>query len=58
MHTMPILDRTDTTIVPPAAKDGDVSLQTDQFAVAKMLGQDPKDYAATFEEERNAQEAN
>ena len=57
VKTMPILDRSGTTIVPPATKEGEVSLQSEQIAVAKMLGQDPKDYAATLAEERNAQEA-
>ncbi|WP_244467939.1 phage protease [Nitratireductor soli] len=44
------------SIVPaaPPARDGEISLHAEQLAVARMLGQDPKDYAATLKAEREA----
>lgn len=45
-------------IVPatPPAREGEIALNAEQVAVARMLGQDPKDYAETIKAER-AQEA-
>lgn len=54
---LPILGKTSTSILPPAAKDGEVSLNAEQSSVAAMLGIDPKDYAATLKEEQAAMEA-
>jgi len=41
---------------PPAA-NGEISLNAEQLTVARMLGQDPKDYAATLRAEREQREA-
>lgn len=49
---LPRLDRTGTTIEPPALKQGEISLNSEQAAVAAMLGQSPKDYAETLKSER------
>lgn len=46
INNMVILSQSGTTVLPPAAKDGEVSLNAEQLAVAKMLGISPKDFAA------------
>lgn len=53
---LPKLGRSGTSIVPPTPKEGDVALNAEQLQVAKLLGQDPKDYAATLEAERAERE--
>lgn len=57
MLALPIMSASGTSILPPAAKDGEVSLNAEQSSVAAMLGIDPKDYAATLKEEQAAMEA-
>lgn len=52
INAMPVLGRSGTSILPPAPKDGEVSLNAEQSSVAKMLGLDPKAYAETLAEER------
>ena len=54
---MPVLSRSGTGIVPPAPKDGEVSLNAEQTAAAAALGIDPKTYAATLKSERGQEEA-
>jgi phage I-like protein len=58
IEAMPVLG-SGGSIVPqtPPAKEGEVSLNAEQIAVAKMLGQDPKDYAETIKAERAAEAA-
>lgn len=46
LGAMPVLTASGTSIIPPAPKDGTVSLNAEQLAVAKMLGISPKDFAA------------
>ncbi|PWE30005.1 hypothetical protein DDZ14_16145 [Maritimibacter sp. 55A14] len=53
---LPLLAASGTTIQPPAPKEGEVALNAEQAQVAKLLGQDPKDYAATLEAERANEE--
>ncbi len=54
---MPILGRSGTIAVPPAAKDGEVALNAEELTAAKLLGLDPKAYAATLKAERTNEEA-
>lgn len=53
ISAMPVLGA-GGSIVPatPPAREGEVSLQAEQLAVAKMLGLDPKDYSETLKQER------
>ncbi len=46
------LDQTGTTIQPPAPVEGDVALNSEQSAVAKLMGIDPDAMAKTLEDER------
>tara|TARA_R110002110_G_scaffold251656_3_gene467507 strand:- start:474 stop:1070 length:597 start_codon:yes stop_codon:yes gene_type:complete len=55
---MPVLSGSGTSIIAPARKDGELSLNSEQLSIAKMLGQDPKDYAATLAEEQTNLEDN
>ncbi len=55
---MPVLSGSGTSIIAPAGKDGELSLNSEQLSIAKMLGQDPKDYAATLAEEQAQLEDN
>ena len=55
---MPVLSGSGTSIIAPARKDGELSLNSEQLSIAKMLGQDPKDYAATLAEEQAQLEDN
>lgn len=54
---MPILSGSMLLTPPPAAKEGEISLNAEQVQAAKLLGVSPKDYAATLQAEREAQEA-
>lgn len=55
---MPILGGGGQIVPPtPPARDGEISLNAEQLAVAKMLGQDPKAYAETLKAERAAEAA-
>lgn len=56
INGLPKLGSTPTTLKPPAPKDGSVALNAEQIKVARMLGQDPKVYAATLEAERAAEQ--
>lgn len=58
INAMPILSGSGTSIIAPARKDGEVSLNSEHLSIAKMLGQDPKDYAATLAEEQAELENN
>jgi phage I-like protein len=49
---MPVLGASGAAVLPPAAKDGQVSLNAEQTAVAKALGVDLKTYAATLQAEQ------
>ncbi|WP_102226915.1 phage protease [Acidimangrovimonas sediminis] len=54
---LPILGASGALTAPPAAgKDGEISLNAEQVTAAKMLGLDPKQYAATLKDERAGQE--
>lgn len=53
VNAMPVLGAGGAIVPPtPPARDGEISLQAEQLAVAKMLGIDPKDYAETLKQER------
>jgi phage I-like protein len=41
IQALPRLDQTNTSLEPPAPKEGEAALSTDQSAIAKMLGIDP-----------------
>ena len=56
IKSLPVLGATGTLTTPPPEKDGAVSLNAEQTAVAKMLGQDTKDYGATLQAERANEE--
>ena len=58
ISTMPVLSGSGTSIIAPVRKDGEVALNSEQLSIAKMLGQDPKDYAATLAEEQAELENN
>ncbi len=49
---LPILTGSGMEHLPPAAKDGEISLNAAQTATAKLLGIDPKAYAATLKSEQ------
>jgi phage I-like protein len=49
---MPVLGASGAAVLPPTAKDGQVSLNAEQTAVAKALGVDLKTYAATLQAEQ------
>ena len=55
--SLPVLGPSNTLVTPPDTKDGTVALNAEQSAVAKMLGQDPEDYAKTLKDELNNEEA-
>ena len=58
IEAMPVLGSGGSIVPPtPPRKDGEVSLNAEQLAVARMLGQDPKDYADTIKAERAAEAA-
>ncbi|MDK3072762.1 phage protease [Sedimentitalea sp. JM2-8] len=48
---LPILSGTTITTPPPEAKDGEISLNAEQVAAAKLLGVPLDDYKATLKEE-------
>ena len=52
INNMVILSQSGTTVLPPAAKDGEVSLNAEQLAVALQLGISPKDFAADIAAEQ------
>lgn len=54
---MPKLGATHTGATPPAQDGTQISLNAEQLAVARQLGLDPKDYAATLAAEQAASEA-
>lgn len=58
ISAMPALSGSGTSIIAPVRKDGEVALNSEQLSIAKMLGQDPKDYAATLAEEQAELENN
>ncbi|WP_158971988.1 phage protease [Chachezhania sediminis] len=54
---LPKLDRSGTTITPPAAtQEGQATLSADQSAAARLIGVDPKAYAETLKAEAAAKE--
>ncbi|WP_121064719.1 phage protease [Chachezhania antarctica] len=54
---LPKLDRSGTTITPPAAtQEGQATLSADQAAAARLIGIDPKAYAETLKAEAAAKE--
>lgn len=57
LGALPVLSRSGTLVTPPAPKDGLVSLNAEQSSVARMLGIDPKDYAAQIAAEQANEEA-
>ncbi|QEW21222.1 Mu-like prophage I protein [Marinibacterium anthonyi] len=52
---LPKLDPTNATIEPPAPKEGEVALSTEQQCVADMLGLDPAAMAKTISDEETLQ---
>jgi phage I-like protein len=53
VNAMPVLGAGGSIVPPtPPAREGEIALQSEQLAVAKMLGIDPKDYAETLKQER------
>jgi phage I-like protein len=56
VNGLPKLGSSGTSIAPPPPKDGEIALNSEQLQIAKLLGQDPKDYAATLEAERAERE--
>ena len=54
---MPVLTQSGTTVLPPAAKEGEVSLNAAQLSAATALGIDPKKYAETLKAETGMKEA-
>lgn len=57
INDLPALGGTNTLITPPATNpDGEITLHAKQLAVAKMLGLDPKVYAATLKAEQANEE--
>lgn len=55
---LPVLGASGALTAPPApGTDGEVALNAAQLNAARMLGIDPKSYAATLKAERNAEEA-
>jgi len=53
---LPKLGATATSLQPPVPNDGSVALNAEQARVARMLGQDPKDYAAALQAELAAEQ--
>lgn len=56
INAMPQLGSTPTTLRPTPSADGQPVLNAEQLKVARMLGQDPKVYAAALEAERAAEQ--
>lgn len=54
---MPSLGPSGTSILPPPATDGTVSLNAEELAVAKVLGRSPTEFAAMMAADRKAKEA-
>ena len=54
---MVALSPSGTTVLPPAAKDGEVALNAEQLSAATALGIDPKKYAETLKAETGMKEA-
>lgn len=57
LGALPILGPSNTLVTPPLEKDGEISLNAEQSAIATQLGIDPKAYAATLKAERAEKEA-
>ena len=57
LGAMPVLTASGTTVLPPAAKDGEVALNAAQLSASTALGIDPKKYAETLKAEQGMKEA-
>lgn len=58
LGALPILGASGTIGAPPAAaKDGEIALNAEQLAAARVLNVDPKTYAATLQAERKTEES-
>ncbi|WP_089257188.1 phage protease [Cereibacter sphaeroides] len=56
LGALPVLGASGTVAVPPQAQAGEVSLNADQLAAARLIGIDPKAYAETLKAEALTQE--
>ncbi len=57
LGAMPVLTGSSITALPPAAKDGKISLNAEQLDVARQLGMSAEDYAAELKAQNEGEDA-